>query len=848
MPASISPGSIVPPPMAVTAILPASAMQSPVSAGVKPMSAVQGANYTQLSGAASFAVGSPDGSLWVLSNQPSGPDKYIWHFQNGAWTNISGLANHISIAPDLSLYASNSAGGAYHNVGGTWTALGGGVSDIAAASDNSLFVLSNSQPAGNDQGIWHYTSGWSQVPGAGVRIAASLDVGTHVVPGGIVGPGGIYVVNSSGSIYYTPGNGSWVAFPGAAAAISPSVGGLFVLGYPASSGGTPIYYYDLDNPGWTQFGGSGVSIAAGATQLYVISASTAIWTTPLLPAAVPVSYFRQLSALKVTNTLGTNMSSILGVAISEAADQTSNGQNGTMNLGSLTIGSGTTAQSIGIQPQSISAQQHAAVEGGGVHRGANDGPDTEFQTRQLRRLLPRPASSKPAIRPLTSTIGTNPIVGATANIWVSKSAIGSSSATYLQVPSTLEFQSAHGNVWIDNTLLGSDPSFSGASLSTTVAQIGADLENAVTSDTAHFASFDYANNAPGVGLQYEAYDSSGNDLHRSDNQYINEPTDKRINLEILNTASLGSGVGGYFSSINYTPQEIWNYFISHPTTGSPTPMSNEAPFIYCGWFASNGANYELQEDLVRGTAHELQHLINFVNHSILPAAASTYSFSGAEDPFINEGLSMLSQDLAVNTLHPTQAFDVADAMSHAQQYLSSPQNYSLSGFIGIDPSSWGGNGSTPKYNCGGGCYGSAYLFERYMRDRFGGDTYTKGMETSQQTGFANLQANGGNEPASALMGDFAIAVATNSQQISPPNAQFNLGTFNTRATYTDQLGGSRTLTGVAAAITLSINGSTSFTPPIGGFGFFGLAPNNGSAVSIVDGTGTFSLFGGLAQH
>ena len=845
MPQSVSPGSIVPPPMAQTAILPASAMQSPADSGVKPMSAIQGVSYSQIPGSATVASAAADGSLWVLSNAPAGADKYIWHYSGGAWTNISGLANHISAAPDGSLYASNSLGGAYHYVSGTWTALGGGVSAIAAASDNSLYVLSNGATIGNDQAIWHYTTAWSQIPGSGVHISASFDVGSHVVPGGTIQPGGLYVVNSGGLIFYTPGNGSYIQFPGAAAQIAPSVGGIFALGYPPSGSGTPIYYYDLDNPGWASSGGAGISITASATALYVISSSSAIFTTPLLPGPVPVGYMRQLTALKVTDTLGTNMSSILGVAISEAPDQTSTGQGGTMNLGSLTIGSGTTAQSVGVQTQSV-MQQHVAIDGGAERRGFDDGPDTETQTGQLRHRLP-PATSGPAVRPQASTIGTNPVVGATANIWVAKFAIGSS-GTYIQVPSTLEFQTVHGNVWIDNTLLSGDASFQGASLATTVAQIGADLENAVTSDTTHFAGFDYPNNAPGVGLQYEAYDSAGNDLHHSDNQYIFEPTDRRINLEILNTASLGSGVGGYFSSVNYTPQEIWNYFISHPSGSSPVPMSNEAPFIYCGWFASSGANYELQEDLVRGAAHELQHLINFVNHSILPAAANTYAFDGTEDPFINEGLSMLSQDLAVNTLHPTQSFDVADAMQHAKQYLSSPQNYSLSGFIGIDPASWGGNGSTPKYNCGGGCYGVAYLFERYMRDRFGGDAYTQGMETSQQTGFANLQANAGNEPAGEAMGDFAVAIATNSQQISPPNSFFNLGSFNTRSSYTDQFGHTTVLTGVAPAITLPVNGSTSFTPPVGGFGFFGLAPNNGAPVSIVDGTGTFSLFGGMAQH
>lgn len=841
MPKSVNPGSIVPPPMVETPIQPAGAMQSPANAGIKPMTAIAGVSFTQIPGSALAAAAAPDGSLWALSSGPSGPDKYIWHYANNTWTNISGLANHLTVAPDGTLYVSNSGGSVYHYVNGTWTGLGGGVSDLAAASDNSVYVLSNGAPAGNDQAIWHYNGGWTQIPGSGVHISASFDVAAHVIPGGTIFPGGIYIVNSGGSIYYTQGNGSYVQFPGAAAQIAPSVGGIFALGYPTSSSGTAIYYYDLDNPGWVQTGGAGISIATSATQMYVIASSSAIYATPLLPGAVPAGYFRQLSATHVTDVLGTSMSSILGVAISEAADQTSAGQGGTMSLGSLTIGSGTTAQAVGVQTMS-SAQQHVAVDGVGPGlRAPNDGPDTEWLTTRLRRSLPHGlAGGSQGIRPLASTIGTNPTVGATASIWIQKSNLGSSTSTYQQVPSTLEFQTAHGNVWIDNTLL-SDPSFIGTSVATTVAQIGADLENAVVSDTTHFASFDYANNAPGVQLTYNACDSTGK-LIGSSPQYITEPTDRRVNLEVLNTASLGSGVGGYFSGVNYTPQVVWN------CSSGTIPMSNEAPFIYCGWFSSNSANFELNEDLVRGTAHELQHLINFVNHSILPAAANTYAFNGTEDPFINEGLSMLSQDLAVNTLHPTQSFDVDDAMLHAQQYLSSPQNYSLSGFIGIDPTSWGGNGTTPAYNCGGGCYGSAYLFERYMRDRFGGDTYTQGMETSQQTGFANLQANGGNEPAGTLMGDFAIAVATNSQGISPPKSAFNLGTFNTRATYMGQFR-TVTLTGVASAVTLPQNGSSSFTPPLGGFGFFGLAPNNGAAVSIVDnGGGTFSLFGGLAQH
>ncbi len=281
-PQSISPGSIAAPPMARTAILHSSAMRSPSGSGIKPMTAIRGMTYSQVPGTASSASAAADGSLWVLSDSPSGADKYIWHYANGSWTNITGLANHLSVAPDGSLYASNSLGGVYHYVGGNWTALGGGVSDITAAADGTLYVLSNGQPVGSDQAIWHYSDSWSQISGSGVHIAASLDGATHVIPAGTVGPNGLYVINAGGSIYYTPGNGSYTQFPGAASAISPSVaGGVFVLGYSAGQSAAAVYYYDWDNPGWQQIGGQGVAITAASSHLYVISASGAIYSAPL---------------------------------------------------------------------------------------------------------------------------------------------------------------------------------------------------------------------------------------------------------------------------------------------------------------------------------------------------------------------------------------------------------------------------------------------------------------------------------------------------------------------------------------------------------------------------------------
>jgi streptogramin lyase len=284
LPQSVSPGSIPAAPMARTAILPASVMN------VRPQAAIQGPNWSQIPGAGSYAAAAPDGSLWVLSNQPSGSDKYIWHYVNGAWTNISGLASKLSVAADGTLYAINSVGGAYSYSGGTWTALGGGCSDITAASTaGSFYVLSNGNSAGSDQAIWQYVipfmgqGSWSQVPGSGVRIAASRDPNSYTIPSGTISARGLYIVNSIGSIWYKNLDNSYVQFPGSASAIAPTtIGGVFVLGYPSNSSGNAIYYYNLSTPGWSAQGGSGVGISTDSAHVYVIGSSGAIYSAPVI--------------------------------------------------------------------------------------------------------------------------------------------------------------------------------------------------------------------------------------------------------------------------------------------------------------------------------------------------------------------------------------------------------------------------------------------------------------------------------------------------------------------------------------------------------------------------------------
>jgi len=430
--------------------------------------------------------------------------------------------------------------------------------------------------------------------------------------------------------------------------------------------------------------------------------------------------------------------------------------------------------------------------------------------------------------------------------------LGASSATFQQVPATLEAQTTHGNIWIDNSLISgskSSPSFNAGNATVTAGTIANDFENAYTSDTTHFGTPHYSATAPGLHVVYETCNASGGVIGSSP-QYIPEPANQRINVMILNSANLGAGVGGYFSEINYLPQGIINCFAA---SNSPSPVySNEAPMIYIGWFQTHGATYELGEDLVRGTGHEFQHLINFTNHSILAIGASSVSYNGTEDPFVNEGLSMLAQDLAVNTMYPSVPFDSLDALNHAAAYLNAPQKFSISGFIGVDSSPYG-NGSTVKYNCGGGCYGSAYLFQRYMRDRFGGDTYTRGMETSGVNGFANVLANCGcAETGAGLLQDFALAMSANTIGLTGQTAQYTFGTLNLRGgRYPSPLVGYQgpNLIGLNGFL-LPPNSSGTETAPLGGFLFFALTSPGGEKFSITDSNPTagFGLLGGLAQH
>ncbi len=278
---SVSPASIPAPEMARTAILPATMMSSIR----QPKSAIQPLGWTQIPGGASFVAASPDGSIWVLSNQGAGPDQSIWHYANGAWSNISGGALRLAVAPDNTLWAVTAAGGIYHYTG-SWAQIAGGASDISVGPDGSVYVISNQGGGPFGRGAWKYANGaWTQLPGGGVRVAASWDLGTYL--GNII-PGTLWVLNTPGDLWYWSAANGFHLLGGGGVEMAPTTsGGIFVLGFPQGPNGYPLYYNDLSTGTWTAMAGGGVSIATDSRHIYAVGTAGGIYTAPVAPVAPP---------------------------------------------------------------------------------------------------------------------------------------------------------------------------------------------------------------------------------------------------------------------------------------------------------------------------------------------------------------------------------------------------------------------------------------------------------------------------------------------------------------------------------------------------------------------------------
>ena len=346
---------------------------------------------------------------------------------------------------------------------------------------------------------------------------------------------------------------------------------------------------------------------------------------------------------------------------------------------------------------------------------------------------------------------------------------------YLDVPATLQFVSSHGYVWVDN---GFDQSygFSGTDWQTA----GAKFDAAYARETTAFAPAFFQ-----PSQHYSQCDTNGNTLPPASSQPPVDLTGSDQHISILVTRALeNTGEGGYFFFGDLLNDQEFNC-----ATHAAHIPSNALPMFVIGgdkYAVGSGtvadASYWRNVDMPRSVAHEFQHYLHAINKVMVPNLVNNQSVA-FDDAFIDEGDAMLAQDL----VNAGNAQDT-NALETSFSYLYSPSNFSLTAFTGYDanPLDTSSNPSFGFFHNTGGNYGAAYLFARYLYDRFGGDAAlhrqyaslvpSPGSSTSANVGPILAEANNG-QTFAQLYQDFAAALAARNVASTDPRFTFNSTVF-----------------------------------------------------------------------
>jgi len=196
-------------------------------------------------------------------------------------------------------------------------------------------------------------------------------------------------------------------------------------------------------------------------------------------------------------------------------------------------------------------------------------------------------------------------------------------------------------------------------------------------------------------------------------------------------------------------------------------------------------------------------------------------------------MSVLAQDFALSSLYPAQQNDIDNALRLARAYLSAPQNFRVSAFTGKDRGT-----ESAAYSCAG-CHGASYLFERYMYDHYGGDSYLVTSHSNLKVGQAGIEQYSG-KPLASVMTDFGIALAASNTSINT-NAAYTFTGIDLRSTYTDQQGNQVSLNGPTPMNSLTPSSSSNLQAYLGSV-FFLNGTNIGTTnVQVNDLAGTVGL-------
>jgi hypothetical protein len=247
----------------------------------------------------------------------------------------------------------------------------------------------------------------------------------------------------------------------------------------------------------------------------------------------------------------------------------------------------------------------------------------------------------------------------------------------IPVRASLMMRTAHADVWIDQKL---DPS---ARAQLQDPGIPAVLEAAWLSTKQHFGdlTLDWNDGAqkPCTGSK-SIVTANG-----------------RYRLLIVAPERMGAAYAGS----NYYRPECFPHapWLAH--------MNTMSSLVVVSWnILTSPHGRDLKTAILNNVAHEVQHQANYIRHYLSP-----------DEPFMNEGLSTLAQDLAMNDDWKAIQFGSSANPNRAQLYFSSPESYDL---VNIRAAT---NVAASGYSMNG-AYGSAYLLQRFLLDTYG-ENYLK---------------------------------------------------------------------------------------------------------------------------
>ena len=504
-------------------------------------------------------------------------------------------------------------------------------------------------------------------------------------------------------------------------------------------------------------GGGGGAVPGGG------GATPAPIGTPVAGGSVTL-----LSASGATLTAGIRPSSADAVVLAQAASTPTEPPSGSaLAQYSATVSdtSGTTASS---------AERNAQLRQRILESHTVDGADRMRETTfpanalrtHLRDVLARPVRAPESVRSTRAAPGTagqqRQFKILTSNIGNSGGCSSGQSASYMcfvTITATLEAAGAHGNVWVDNASLATPGEFT--SVPAEFAQIAQKFDAYYATETSAFAPAFYSGLQP-VIFQFSSSktqcDANGNDL--GNGHYT--PTDlsgaNGTSIDIVITDALaGTGEGGYYYGGNELPQSLYD---CAPPSASRPVSNNTSMFVITGNNYPAGPNlpqfnepYWLNTDVPRSMSHELQHLLHSHYKVFRPAIGGQSAVF--DDTFVEEGMSMLAEDLAADGVH-------IDTPRYSYSFLIEPSLFSLTAFTGFQPNPTSTSANPPYgwFSNTAGSYGQAYLFQRYLYDRFGAGEITSIYNSSASSPAAVSAAAG--EPFAQLYRGFAAALSAQS--------------------------------------------------------------------------------------